>query len=395
MMDEPQRQLRRQWTQLIALTVAHLVWDMFAGLMHTVLPAFQKSFGLSVATGSVLLTAFLVSANGIQLVVGHVRASRDRPFFLYIGTVLTCVIILFWIVPAGATALMWLLLISIVCGAGVGITHPEALRAIHRMDRISSAVSSSVFLAGGVIGFAIGGWGSTYLFMWWGFGCLIPFCVASVIALMLMMVLGIRLAKDGEGLARRTLQEHERPVSFWLIMTIATLAACSMQTFSWIVPQRVSEIGSNLTVGGLAVSIFSLSGGIGGIFVSRHVSRHGEMKLIVRMLMCGIPFVIAYLLLIQYTWAVTLLAIGGFFCFGAYPLMVSVARHCSGLNFGGRMGLIVGGVWLVAGVLPMLLGPVAKHFGTIPILFCVPVGFMLSLVLAMKTKKSELKSKKC
>ena len=388
-MDDIQCRRRKQWTQLIALTVAHLVWDSFPGLMHTVLPAFQESFGLSVAAGSVLLTAFLIAANSIQLVVGHVRPGRDKPLFLYIGTLLTCAIILFWIVPAGSMALMWLLLISIVCGTGVGITHPEALRAIHRMDRISSAVSSSVFMAGGVIGFAIGGWGSTYLVTWWGFGCLIPFCVASVIALVLMIVVRIQLMVETDEPSRPVLQRHEKPQSFWLIMVIATLGACSMQLLSWIVPQHINEIGGNLTVGGLAVSIFCLSGGIGGIFISRHASRHGEMKLIVRMLMCGIPFVIAYLLLIQHIWSVALLSVGGFCCFGAYPLMVSAARHCPGLNFGGRMGLIVGGVWLVASVLPMLLGPVAKHFGTVPILFCIPIGFMLSLALAIRAKMSK------
>lgn len=385
-MDDAQQQLRTQWTHLIALTAAHFVLDCFPGLMHTVLPAFQESFGLSVAAGGILLTVFLVSANGIQVLIGHMRAEQDKPLFLYIGLLLTCLILLFWVVPAGGLALLWLSIISIGCGAGVGMTHPEALKGIHRLDRISSAVSSSVFMAGGVIGFAVGGWGSTYLFGRWGFASLIPFCAVSVVVLVIVMVLGIRLAVERDEPARRTLRQHEKPLPFWLIMAIATLAACSSQTLTWIVPQRISEIGSSLTIGGLAVSMFSLSGGVGGIVVSRHASRHGEMKLIVRMLMCGIPFIIAYLLLMQHTWAVALLFVGGFFCFGAYPLMVSAARHSEGPNLGRRMGLIVGGIWLAACVLPMLLGPVAEHFGTVPILFCVPVGFVLSLLLAIRSK---------
>lgn len=385
-MDDTEQQLRIQWIHLAALTAAHFVLDCFPGLMHTVLPAFQESFGLSVAKGGVLLTVFLVSANGIQVLIGHLRPEQDKPLFLYAGLLLTCMILLFWVVPSGGLALVWLSVISVACGAGVGMTHPEALKGIHRLDLIPSAISSSIFMAGGVIGFAVGGWGSTYLFQLWGFASLIPFCAVSVVILLVIMLLGVRLAVERDEATRRTLRQHETPLPFWLIMAIATLAACSAQTLTWIVPQRISEIGSGLTVGGLAVSMFSLAGGVGGIVVSRYARRHGEMRLIIWMLAAGIPFIIAYLFLMHYTWAVGLLFVGGFFCFGAYPLMVSAARHSEGPNLGRRMGLIVGGIWLVACVLPMLLGPVAEHFGTVPILFCVPVGFVLSLGLAIKGK---------
>ena len=385
-MEGSQHQLRTQWAHLVALTGAHFVLDSFPGLMHTVLPAFQKSFRLSVAAGAVLLTAFLVAANAIQILIGHVRPEKDRPLFLYIGTLLTCTIILFWVVPSGGLALMWLSMISIACGAGVGMTHPECLKAIHRLDRISPAVSSSIFMAGGFIGFAAGGWASTYLFTWWGLGCLIPVCVASIVALAVIMLLGIRLAVERDEPKRRALRQHEEPVSFWLIMAIATLTVSSVTVMGWIIPQRINELGIDLTAGGAAIAIYSIAGGVGGVVMARWAGKIGELKLVRTMLMCGTPFIIGYLPLMRYSWAMVLLFVGGFFCFGAYPLMVSAARHSEGLNLGRRMGLIIGGVWLVACLLPMLAGPVAEHFGTLPILFCVPVGFVLSLVLAIKSK---------
>ena len=394
-MDDSRRHLRKQWTQLIALAGGHFVLDTFPGLMHTVLPAFQESFKLSVAAGAVLLTAFLVAANGIQVLIGHMRPEHDKPLFLYIGTLLTCTIILFWVVPSGGFALVWLSIISVACGTGVGMTHPEFLKAIHRLDRISPAVSSSIFMAGGFIGFAAGGWASTYLFTWWGLGCLIPFCVASIVALAVIMLLGIRLAVERDEPKRRALRQHEEPVSFWLIMAIATLTVSSVTVMGWIIPQRINELGIDLTTGGAAIAIYSIAGGVGGVVMARWAGKIGELKLVRTMLMCGIPFVIGYLPLMRYSWAMVLLFIGGFFCFGAYPLMVSAARHSRGPNLGRRMGFIVGGIWLAACVLPMLLGPIAKQFGTVPILFCVPVGFVLSLALAIKAKKSAPKSKVC
>ncbi len=363
--------------------------DSFPGLMHTVLPAFQNSFQLSVAAGGVLLTVFLVSANGIQVLIGHIRPEEDRPLLLYAGLLLVCVIGLFAVIPPGKMSLLWLCLISIACGAGVGMTHPEMLKAIHRLDRISSAVSSTVFMAGGVVGFAFSGWASTHLFERYGFWSLAPFCGVSVVMLFVFATIGIRLAVERDEPARKAGQQNIETVSFWMIMLIATLSACSTQVLVWIVPQRIEELGLELTFGGIAVSMFSLAGGVGGIMMARLAVRYGEFRLIRWMLAAGIPFMVAYLFFLPQRWSPVLIFAGGFFCFGAYPLMVSAARHCEGLNLGRRMGLIVGGIWLFACVLPMLMGPFAKHFGTLPILFCVPLGFVLSLLLAMKTINSE------
>jgi MFS family permease len=388
-MELSQHEYRRQWTHLLALTAAHFVLDSIPGLMHTVLPAFQESFQLSVKAGAVLLTAFLVAANGIQVLIGHIRSKKDRPLFLYAGFVLVCAIALFAVVPQDKSPLLWLCLISIVCGAGVGMTHPESLRAVHRLDRISSAVSSAVFMAGGVAGFAFGGWISTYLYTSHGLSSLIPFCIASVIALGVVLLFRIRLAIEEDKPNDPQTHSDDSSPSIWLIIAMATLVAGSMTVFAWVVPQHVHQLGIDLTLGGLSVSVLSISGGVGAVVMSRLAVRIGEFKVIRWMLVAGIPFMTAYLFLIPHRWALSLLFIGGFFCFGVYPILVSIARGCKGTNLGQRMGWVVGGVWLIACGLPMALGPVAEHFGTALVLFCVPVGFMLSLALSIVSRKHD------
>jgi FSR family fosmidomycin resistance protein-like MFS transporter len=386
-MELSQHEYRRQWAHLLALTAAHFVLDSFPGLMHTVLPAFQESFQLSVASGAVLLTVFLVGANGIQVLIGHVRPKKDRPMFLYAGFLLVCAIALFAVVPPSKSSLLWLCLISTVCGVGVGMTHPESLRAVHRLNRISSAVSSAVFMAGGVTGFAFGGWISTHLYSSYGLGSLIPFCVAAVVALLMMFFFRIRLAIEEEkSEGQPTHSDHSTP-SIWLVIAMATLVAGSMTVFAWIVPQHVSQLGIDLTLGGLSVSVLSISGGVGAVVMSRLAARIGEFRVVRWMLAAGIPFITAYLFLIPHRWALSLLFIGGCFCFGVYPILVSIARGCKGTNLGQRMGWVVGGVWLIACGLPMLLGPIAKHFGTAPVLFFVPIGFVLSLALSIVSRK--------
>ena len=388
-MELSRREYRRQWVQLLALTAAHFVLDSVPGLMHTVLPAFQESFRLTVASGATLLTAFLVAANGIQVLIGHIRSKEDRPLLLYAGFILICSISLFTIVPADGSPLRWLCLISMVCGAGVGMTHPESLRAVHRLSGISSAVSSAVFMSGGVAGFAFGGWISTHLYEWYGLRSLFPFCIASIVALFLMIFFRVRLAVDKDPQEGEQAQLNESAPSFWLIIAMATLVAGSMTVFAWIVPQHVKQLGIDLTMGGLAVSVLSVSGGVGAVVMSKWAHRIGEFRMVRWMLAAGVPFMTVYLFLVPHRWALSLLFIGGFFCFGVYPILVSIARGCKGTNLGQRMGWVVGGVWLIACGLPMLMGPFAKQFGTTPILFCVPIGFVLSWILSVTSRKHD------
>lgn len=390
-MDSVRSDYHRQWHQLIILTTAHFVLDMFPGLMHTLLPAMQESFDLSKAGGAVVLTFFLVTANGIQVLIGHLRPEKDRPLFLYAGMLLTCAVLLFPVVPAGPTAVVWLSILATVCAAGVGMTHPEGLRAIHRLDRISSTVSSMVFMSGGIIGFAFGAWTSTHLFDRWGFFGLLPFCVMSVIALLLMVAFRIRLAVERDEVHRQEGRAAQASVSFWMVMAMAALAAASVTILGWIIPQRFDELGLPLSDGGIGVSIFSLSGGIGGIIMIRLAMRYGELKTIRWMLAAGIPCVIAYLCLMTHRWATVAFFFGGFFCFGAYPVMVSIARHCKGPSLGRRMGLMVGGVWLVTCLLPMILGPLVDMYGTLVVIVCAPIGFVLSLVLATRLLRPRAK----
>lgn len=383
---------KNQWKPLIVLTAAHFVLDMFPGMMHTVLPALQKSFGLSVASGAVLLTIFLIASNAIQVLIGHMRSDREKPLFLYLGIVLTCSILLFGVVGKGAGALVWLSLIALAAGAGVGMSHPEGLRAVHRLDGISSAVSSSVFMGGGVFGFAFGGLGGTYLFEHYGIMGLIPFCGLSLVVLISMWIVRIRLAVEKPESSAAKPDAPVREIGFGAILGMAVLAMGSVQVLMWIVPQHISRIGAELTLGGKTVSLFTLAGGVGGMLWARTAHRRGELNTIIRMLAMGVPFVGLYLgLLHMGPVSLVPLAAGGFFCYGAYPIMVSLARRSRGPNLGRRMGLVVGGIWLAACVLPMLLGPIAKQpWGTTAILYSTPAGFTAAMLLAVY-QKSRLK----
>jgi MFS transporter, FSR family, fosmidomycin resistance protein len=367
----------RQWVILLALTAGHFVVDCFPGTMHTLLPEIQKDFHFNLSSGATLLMYFLLAANGVQVLMGHLRPNKTRPFFIYLGLscslFLSCLILL----PRTQNSFWPMVGMLFICGLGVGMTHPEFLRSVHTLDKISSAVSTSVFMAGGATGFAFGGWVATGLVQRWGFSMLWCFCGISIVIGLILLSLRIRLSQE-------SLESDVVPVPsgqtvpFWPLYITTVVAGSVSSVLVWAIPQAINKAGFELTFGGFSVMLFCLAGGIGGMLASRRASLKGELIMCVWMLAAGVPFGFLYPFLITHRWSAVLMAVTGLFCFGAYPLMVSMARQSSGGNLGGRMGLIIGGTWLIAGFVPRLMAPVAQKMGLNFVLFLAPLGYLVA-----------------
>ena len=384
-----------QWAQLLALSFAHFVADIFPGMLHSILPAIQTHFGFSVARGGIILTSFLLVANGIQLLTGHLRENSTKPFFVYLGLALAALLCFINILPASPSALPAVIALCVISAAGTGIVHPEGLRGIHTLDKIPPAVSTSAFMALGILGFAAGGYVSAALVEKFGFKGLYVFALFSVLAVALVAMLKIRLAVESKAQNNtRTAGEKIQP-PFAPIMLMATFAAISTAVIVWLLPQRLHQLGFELTFGGLTVMFFSLAGGLGSFLWAAVAHKKGELKTACTVLVAGLPFFIAYDLLIQHKAAVWLLFIASFCCFGAYPLMVTIGRYAKGLTLGRRMGFIVGGTWLISSLFPMILAPVAERIGMQTILVCANIGYLLSAILGLYIhRKSGIKVNK-
>jgi len=106
----------------------------------------------------------------------------------------------------------------------------------------------------------------------------------------------------------------------------------------------------------------------------------------------GVPFLIAYLMLIDHRAAVVLLFITGFCSGSAYPLIVTLARYARGFNLGERMALIVGGAWGIASVILLMIGSVAEKHGIMPVLWTTPGFYLLCGLITTYTKISRKKT---
>ena len=393
------------WLQLSALACAHFLIDMFASMLPAILPAIRTEFSLSLSRGGLVMAAMYITCNAIQPLVGHVRAGKRQPLLLHLGLLLGAAICLLGVLPRGNGAFVLMLLLAVVSGIGIAIVHPEALRAVHRLKRIEAAASTAVFMAGGFLGYASGGVVSAYLVARFGFQGLYPLVFCPLIGIAMVLLLRVRLAVEhstGNQNRTRTAKRSESGPSkcridglpFWLIMVMAMPAAVSTTVLSTLLPTALSELGFELTFGGLSMTLFGL-GGAAGSFAWAHIARKkGELKCSIVALFLAIPFLVAYIALMNRGPAMWILFGAGFCTVSAYILMITLSRYAKGLTLGQRMGLIVGGTWALAYVIFMVLLFAAEHFkaGTGALLRLVPWGYLLSgifgLTVMLKTRNS-------
>ena len=372
--------------QLLVLSGVHFLIDMFGNMLPSLLPAVRAEFSLSLSLGGFVLAVVVLSANGIQLLTGHTRANKTTPLLLHLGLFLAASICLLAALPKSGEGLLLLLVLAIVSGGGIAIAHPESLRAVYSLATIPSSIGTAVFMTGGFIGYACGGAISTILVSKFGLNGLYPLLLCPVVGILMVVLLKINLAVEPkENNTNKIPPGSPSPVSlsFWPVVAMGIPAAISTTILANLVPTRLNELGFDLTFGGFSTTVYGIGGAVGTIVWAAIAHRKGELICSTIALFLVTPFLLPYLFLMDNKPAVLLLFGAGFYSFSAYILLITLARHATGLNLGQRMAFIVGGTWAVANIVFMALAPAAEHLGTHLILAITPFGYLFSGILGL------------
>ena len=354
-----------------------------------ILPAIQSEFKLTLASGAAFLAILNLTCNGVQMLTGHLRKNNKKPFFIQAGLVLAASFTLISLLPRTGMTIVPLIILAVISGTGVAIVHPESLRGVHAVRRISPPVATAVFMAAGIIGFASGAFIGTMLVDKFNPPGLSAFLLGPIIGIPAVILLRVRLAiepkQTNSARTYKNTPQTAKPLPFWPVMIMTSLAAISSNIIVWILPQRLTELGLALSSAGLTVTFFSLGGGLGSFLWAILAKRFGELKTSVVALFLGLPFFIAYQFILEKPAALILLFAASFCCFGIYSLMVTIARYAEGLTLGQRMAFMVGGTWGVGSVFQLVLAFLAQRFSfnLHSIVLIAPAGYALSAILGL------------
>ena len=348
-------------------------------MLPTILPAIQTQFALTVAQGALILGTLNFTCNLVQVLTGHLRPDKKKPFFIHLGFILASAICFLALLPRSADSMHAILILAVVTAIGVAILHPEGMRAIHILKPISASMTTSVFMAGGFIGISTGMLIAPILVTRFGLEGLYFLLLCPAVGIALIYFLRIKLAVERPRSIQKTAEKAA--LSFWPVMIMAVPTTTATTVITWILPMRLHELGFELTFGGICSMVFCIGGAIGSFFWAKVAGKKGPLFCSIIALLSGIPLLICHQAMIEHKSAILFLFFAGFGSIAAYPLIATIARYTSGPNLGMRMSLIVGGAWGIASLIQMLIGYFAEDIGLQNILLFSSAGYLMSAVI--------------
>jgi len=379
-----QQSLKVQWTQLIVLSGVHFLVDMLGNLLPAILPVILKEYGITLLVGVSIPIFLSLAANGVQIVTGRMRSDKTTPLFLHLGMILAASMCLIALAPRSPAGVLLLFALGVISGTGVAVAHPEGLRAVHTLDRISPALSTAVFMTTGFFGFACGGMISAVLVASRGLSGLYPLVICPIAGILAVVVSRVRLSVDSKVEPANGGQpvHPSGSVPFWKVLLIGVPAAVSTTIVLQLAPTYLHEMGFDLTFGGFSTAVFGWGGAVGPFLWAALAHKRGDLRCSVWAFLLSAPFMVLYLMFDDRPAAAWLLFGVGFSSMSAYILTVTLAREAKGLNLGHRMALIVGGTWGISMLIYLAFAAVADWVGTSPVLKLTPAGYLLSAAFA-------------
>lgn len=392
-MQQGLKSRKRQWVDLLTLSGLHATVDMFVGMLAVLLPVVRETYSLSLTLGVVLLSAQSLACNGVQLLIGHLRADKKTPLLISVGLALATLFCFLGLIPQQASAVVWVFVLTIISGIGVAFFHPEGLRAVHHLKDIPPATSSSVFLTAGFAGTSCGSWFASVLVSHWGLKGLLLLTPLPALLWGVFKKLNIQLAVEPTD-PNDTAREPANPFSIWSLYAMMVPAGTASMMTLCLLPTRLHELGFSLIHGGMANMMIGVGAITGSLILARLASNGRELVCVTLSATLAIPFYLTYMFWMEKAAAIGFLVPFGFFAISIFPLMVSLARHARGRNLGFRMSLIVGGTWGVAHLVIISLSPIAEKYGIQSLLNFIWLGYLLSAIIGTVLYRKHLRINK-
>ena len=252
-------------TSIVLLTFAHLFNDFYAGFLIPLLSYFQTTLHLTITQVSVLPTVLAVFGSILQPLFGFLGDRFNKKHFFVVAGVLCSAIFLSSICLAPNFIILVLMLM--IGASGVAAFHPNGVATVAGLSQNRSTFQMSIFLMVGCIGLAAAPYVITLIVSSHGLGKLWLLSIPGVIlALILIKILpGIPVSKSNARLSdlKVLFERTSRPL--WIMFLIMFTRSIVITSFISFMSILFTEKGISMQKSGIAISIFLISGSIGGL----------------------------------------------------------------------------------------------------------------------------------
>lgn len=337
---------------------AHVVDDFYQGVIPAMLPFLVSQRHYSYAAVSGITLAATVLSSVAQPAFGVLADRRSRRWMVPAGMLLAGV-------GAALAGLMpsYLLTWLVVAASGLGIAafHPEAARCA-RQAAGNSNTAMSIFALGGNAGYALGSLVATPVLLWLGVhGTGLLVLPAVVMALLLSRTLDHTLDRHEahRSASRMPTGDDDWPAFLTLTGIVIIRSILFFGVTSFIALYFIHHFGTSETVGGVALTVFLVTGALGTLLGGWLGDRFSPIVSIRTGFALVIPALVGTLLAPTAPLAMVCIAVTGVATYIPFSVFVLLGQNYLPSRIGTASGVTVGLAVSVGGLANPLLGGLA------------------------------------
>jgi len=365
------------------MALAHLTNDSYAFMLPALLPLLLGKLGIGLGIAGVLVTLYQASSSFTQPVFGHLadRGGRMR-WMAWSGVALSGLTAAALVISPNLVAVAIALLLG---GFGTALYHPvSAALVAGSVPRGTRARWMSVYISAGNFGLPIGPFvlGAIIATIGLDAGWLVA--IPAILVAFLVWRIGPHLpARTAAPLALRTVLRTNRRMLAGLISVSATRAWATALLSSFL-PLYAVERGASVVDASRLLTLYLLSGAIGGLIGGWLADRVGRDRVIVASLLAAAPFCI--LLALQGDVGpvfIVATAASGMLVNGSFVVLAVRGQESMPGSLGMVSGLMLGLSIGLGGLAVAPMGILAERAGISPV-FVVAGGLAIIGALLMR-----------
>lgn len=370
------KRLGRAWL----LSLGHGLNDGYGSFLTVLLPLIIQQLGLSLALGGLLASVRSTSASFTQLAFGALVDRVGPRWLILLGpAVTTTAMCLIGFAPSYGV----LVGLLVAVGLGTAAFHPAAAAAVDAVPG-RHGLAMSVFSAGGTVGAAAGPLVVGLVVGRAGLEGL-PWLLVPAWLVLAVLALRLRRIPPAPRAQSRIRRNPNTPhlARLWgmeVLKEVSSLAYVSFLAVLW------TARGASLAMASVAVSVYALSGTIGGLIAGRLSERIGRRRVIVGSLLAAVPFLYLFLMT-DGVLSLLFMALGAMFQLCSTPVAVVFAQELFPEHRGMVSGVLMGLGWGVGALLITLVGYLGDLLGLEIALGMITVLLLPAAAIAARLPK--------
>ncbi len=358
------------------LNQAHLVNDIYTGMLNPIMPFIAGKLGISMAFATVIMSLSHIFSSLLQPLFGFFADNMVRRVFIFWGLIFTSI----FISLAPASQDVFVLILCIILGSlGSSFYHPQALGLVVKFAQNDAAKIMGIFIAMGSIGFSFGPLLSAYVAQYWGLSKMPFLCVPGILTAFMMFWLVPKISGFEYKKSNLKFVDAFRDIlknrKLQILIAIAILKTLITTSCSILLPFLWKSMGYKPFYIGCILFGFIFAGGLGSAFSRTFEKRAGTANIFYTSMISTLPLMIIF----SFTYktfphiAEVIFILVGFITMLAQPVTMVMAQGVLPQYKSIIGGFINGFSWGVVAIFMSAIGFVAQAKGIMPVLVTISV----------------------